>query len=51
MFKYIKQIKFKEDKLYNIIIKLSRIKLFYTKMGLSDTFQNRIYLIFLHISF
>ena len=51
MFKNIKQIKFKEDKLYNIIIKLSRNKLFYTKMGLSDTFQNRIYLIFLHISF
>jgi len=51
MFKNIKQIKFKEDKLYNIIIKLSRNKLFYTKIGLCDTFQNRIYLIFLHISF
>ena len=48
---YTKQIKFNEYKLYNKILKLSRNKLFYTKLGLSDTFQNRIYLIFLHTSF
>ena len=30
---------------------LSRNKLFYTKLLLNDTFQNRINLIFLHISF
>ena len=40
-----------EDKLYNKILSLSRNKIFYTKFGLSDTFQNRINLIFLHISF
>jgi len=51
MFKYLKQNKSNEDKLYNIILKLSRNKLLYTKLSLSDTFQNRIYLIFLHISF
>ena len=46
-----KQIKSQENKLYNKILFLSRNKLFYTKFGLADTFQNRIYLIFLHISF
>ena len=46
-----KQIKSAEDKLYNKILFLSRNKLFYTKLSLIDTFQNRIYLIFLHISF
>ena len=35
---------------YNILL-LSRNKLFYTKFALSDTFQNRIHLIFIHISF
>ena len=40
-----------ENKLYNKILFLSRNKLFYTKLSLIDTFQNRIYLIFLHISF
>ena len=30
---------------------LSRNKLFYTKFDLIDTFQNRIHLIFIHISF
>ena len=40
-----------EYKLYNKILLLSRNKFFYTKMSLKDTFQNRIYLIFLHISF
>ena len=39
------------DNLYNKIVSLSRNKLFYTKFSLSDTFQNRIYLIFLHFSF
>ena len=37
--------------LYNNILSLSRNKLFYTKFALADTFQNRIYLIFFHISF
>ena len=46
-----KQIKSPENKLYNKILFLSRNKLFYTKLSLTDTFQNRIYLIFLHISF
>ena len=46
-----KQIKSPENKLYNKILFLSRNKLFYTKRGLIDTFQNRINLIFIHISF
>ena len=46
-----KQIKSQENKLYNRILLLSRNKLFYTKLDLIDTFQNRINLIFLHISF
>ena len=37
--------------LYNNILSLSRNKLFYTKFALDDTFQNRISLIFFHISF
>tara|TARA_Y100000590_G_scaffold135543_1_gene155052 strand:- start:13688 stop:14212 length:525 start_codon:yes stop_codon:yes gene_type:complete len=37
--------------IYNKILLLSRNKLFYTDFGLSDTFQNRIHLIFIHISF
>ena len=41
----------KEYILYNKILLLSRNKLLYTKFGLADTFQNRIHLIFLHISF
>ena len=51
MFKYSKQIISREDILYNKILFLSRNKLFYTKLSLNDTFQNRINLIFLHISF
>ena len=51
MFKYLKQNQTIENKLYNKILSLSRNKLFYTKLGLYDTFQNRIILIFLHISF
>jgi len=40
-----------ENLLYNGILLLSRNKLFYTKLNLTDTFQNRINLIFIHISF
>ena len=46
-----KQIKTRENKLYIKILFLARNKLFYTKLGLVDTFQNRINLIFLHVSF
>ena len=51
MSKFFKQIKSQDSKLYNKILFLSRNKLFYTKFRLSDTFQNRINLIFLHMSF
>ena len=40
-----------ENLIYNKILTLSRNKLFYTEFGLSDTFQNRIHLIFIHVSF
>ena len=40
-----------EATLYNNILLLSRNKLFYTKFNLIDSFQNRIHLIFFHISF
>ena len=40
-----------EIELYNKILSLSRNKLFYTKFALEDTFQNRINLLFFHISF
>ena len=40
-----------ETNLYNNILFLSRNKLFYTKFNLHDSFQNRIHLIFIHISF
>jgi len=40
-----------EETLYNKILLLSRNKLFYTKFDLTDSFQNRINLIFIHISF
>ena len=40
-----------ETELYNKILLLSRNKLFYTKFSLTDTFQNRINLIFIHTSF
>ena len=46
-----KQIKDQENKLYIKILFLARNKLFYTELGLVDTFQNRINLIFLHVSF
>ena len=51
MIKKNKQSKYQENLLYNKILSLSRNKLFYTKYNLRDTFQNRIILIFLHISF
>jgi len=51
MFKNSKKISSQEDTLYNNILSLSRNKLFFTKFDLTDTFQNRIYLIFIHISF
>ena len=41
----------KEDELYNKILILSRNKLFYSDLYFNDTFNNRINLIFLHISF
>jgi len=40
-----------QESIYNNILLLSRNKLFYTKFHLKDTFQNRINLIFIHISF
>ena len=40
-----------EDLLYNKILLLSRNKFFYTQTNLKDSFQNRINLIFIHISF
>ena len=46
-----KRFKKEENILYNNILLLSRNKLFYTKFYLNDTFQNRINLIFFHISF
>ena len=51
MFKFFNKKQTTEIKLYNKILSLSRNKLFYTKFCLDDTFQNRINLIFLHISF
>ena len=46
MFEFIKKKNTIENKLYNKIPSLSRNKLFYTKMSVNDTFQNRIHLIF-----
>ena len=46
-----KKINTHEDVLYNNILELSRNKLLFTKFNLTDTFQNRIHLIFIHISF
>ena len=51
MLNLLKQKNSAEIKLYNKILSLSRNKIFYTNFGLSDTFQNRINLIFLHFSF
>ena len=51
MLKSFKQNSTQESILYNYILLLSRNKLFYTKFDLADTFQNRIHLVFMHISF
>ena len=51
MTKHTKQINTKENILYNNIVLLSRNKMFYNKFDLTDTFQNSIHLIFMHISF
>jgi len=51
MLKRTKQNNLRENILFYNILLLSRNEQFYTKFNLSDTFQNRIYLIFMHISF
>ena len=51
MTKNINQVNLNKDILYNSLLLLCRNSLFYTKFGLIDTFQNRIHLIFIHISF
>ena len=51
MTKYIKKVNSQKDILYNKILLLCRNTIFYTKFDLNDTFQNRIHLIFIHISF
>ena len=51
MAKSLKQTTTLESNLYYNILLLSRNKLFFTKFCLADSFQNRIYLIFIHISF
>ena len=40
-----------EELLYNKILLLSRNKFFYINTNLKDSFQNRINLIFIHVSF
>jgi len=51
MQKISKQHNTQENNLFNSILLLSRNSIFYTKFDLIDTFQNRIYLIFIHVSF
>ncbi len=51
MSKSLNNIFYKEEKLYNKILLLSRNKIIYTDLTVKDTFQNRINLIFLHFSF
>ena len=51
MHKNLKTLNTQEEILYNNILLLARNKLFFIKFDLADTFQNRIYLIFIHISF
>ena len=46
-----KQVNQHKDILYKNIILMCRNTLFYTNFHLIDTFQNRIHLIFIHISF
>ena len=49
--KTLKNNKLKEDILFNNILLLARNKMFYTKFNLTDSFHNRIHLIFIHVSF
>ena len=51
MTKYTERVYLQKDIFYNNILLLCRNTLFYTKFHLNDTFQNRILLIFIHISF
>ena len=51
MVKHLNQTMEQKDTLFNNILLLCRNTLFYTKFNLIDTFQNRILLIFIHISF
>ena len=51
MFHNLKKRRINEINLYNSILFLSRNKVLYTQIGLKDTFQNKINLIFIHISF
>ena len=51
MYKFTNKVKTRVDELYNKILLLSRNKLLYSRLGLNDTFYNRIILIFIHISF
>jgi len=51
MFKFKNKTITQGDRLYNKILFLSRNNIFYTKFCLTDSFQNRIILIFFHISF
>ncbi len=51
MLKYTKPTNQNKNLLYNNILSLCRCNIFYTKFDLIDTFQNRIHLIFIHISF
>ena len=40
----------RHNNLYNTLLALSRNIFFYTKIGLPDKFETRIYLMFLHFS-
>ena len=40
----------KHNNLYNTLLTLSRNIFFYTKIGLPDKFETRIYLMFIHFS-
>ena len=44
------KVKKHNNTLYNILLNLSRNIFFYKKIKLKDTFQTRIYLMFLHFS-
>ena len=39
-----------KSNLYNILLLLSRNKFFYSKINLSDSFETRLYLMFIHFS-